>query len=135
MGKKTFTHQIQLRFKDLDALGHVNNANYLSYVELCRVKWMETTELYFNTTKTLIPIVLAHASIDFIQPATLSDTLEVETSMKHVGTKSFSMSYHITSKEKGVIAKSEAILVWYNHESKKGVAIPDDYRAKLEQWL
>ncbi len=127
----TFT----VRFSDVDSLGHVNNAVYLSYCEEARINWLRTSGLFDNPKipKTL-PLILARAEIDFLKPAYLGDSVTVRTEVSRLGTKSFDMDYLVECSE-GPLARSRAVLVWFDQESGKSAPFPEGVRAFLEDEL
>ena len=86
---KVFTLDIDIRFRDIDGRGHVNNAVYFTYCEHGRLRFYNV-ELQQNKLSE-INIILAHTSCDFIKPVTLSDQIELQIRVKEVGTKSFTL--------------------------------------------
>src|ERR1051326_6608227 len=106
-----FKHKtpIQIRFKDIDLLGHVNNANHLTYIEFARVKYFDAVageEINWNENG----IILAKASVDYKLPILLKDKVFVYTKCSRIGNKSFDLSYLIVKEEKGKeIILAEAI--------------------------
>ena len=66
---------IQVRFADTDALGHVNNAVYLSWMELGRMAFTDATLPDIDWKKT--GFILAHVSIDYLEPVFLGDKVKV----------------------------------------------------------
>ena len=132
---QTFTHPIDVRFRDMDSLGHINNSVYLTYVESCRVRWMQHVGIGESNGLVKLSLILAHASINFRKPATIEDSIFVTTTVTKIGTKSFDMAYEIMSKEQGLIADSKAVLVWWDPYKKVSVNIPDQDRAILTSQL
>jgi acyl-CoA thioester hydrolase len=129
-----FTTDIQMRFRDIDGMGHVNNAVYLSYVELARTQFY----MKFAGRRTLdeIDFILAHVDIDFESQAVWGDQIQVATWPSKIGTSSFTLSYEITEKRSGrVLARARSILVSYDYENKKSKPITADFRALLEKNL
>ncbi len=129
-----FVVDIQLRFRDIDGMGHVNNAVYLSYCELARTQFY----LKHNFKRSLheIDFILAHVDIDYVSAAEWGDQVRVAVWPSKVGTTSFTLSYEITEARTGrVIAKSTSVLVSYDYESKKSKPIPSAFRKVLEESL
>ena len=86
--------EIEVPYRDIDAMGHVNNAVYLSYFEFARQKYWEAAvgvESYLD-----IGFVVASASIDYRLPAKMRDRLEVEIHCPRLGASSFDFAYRIT---------------------------------------
>ncbi len=129
-----FTIDIQMRFRDIDGMGHVNNAVYLSYCELARTQFY----LKHNFKRSLheIDFILAHVDIDYVSVAEWGDQVQVAVWPSKVGNTSFILSYEITEKKTGrLIAKSTSVLVSYDYAKKRSKPIPPAFRKVLEQDL
>lgn len=129
-----FTIDIQMRFRDIDGMGHVNNAVYLSYCELARTQFY----LKHNFKRSLheIDFILAHVDIDYVSVAEWGDQVQVAVWPSKVGNTSFILSYEITEKKTGrLIAKSTSVLVSYDYVKKRSKPIPPAFRKLLEQNL
>jgi acyl-CoA thioester hydrolase len=129
-----FTIDVQVRFRDIDGMGHVNNAVYMSYIELARTQFY----MKFAGKRTLdeIDFILAHAEIDFESQAVWGDQVQVAVWPSKIGTSSFTLSYEITETRSGrVLARARTVLVSYDYEKKKSKPIPADFRALLERNL
>jgi acyl-CoA thioester hydrolase len=129
-----FTTDIQVRFRDIDGMGHVNNAVYLSYAELARTQFY----MKFAGKRSLdeIDFILAHVDIDYESQAIWGDQIQVAVWPSKIGTSSFTLSYEITEKRSGrVLARARSVLVSYDYEKKKSKPIPSDFRALLEENL
>ncbi len=129
-----FTTDIQMRFRDIDGMGHVNNAVYLSYVELARTQFY----MHHANKQTLdeIDFILAHVDIDFESQATWGDQIQVSVWPSKIGNSSFTLSYEITEKRTGrTLARAKSVLVSYDYEKRKSKPIPDDFRSLLQAAL
>jgi len=129
-----FTTDIQMRFRDIDGMGHVNNAVYLSYVELAR------TQFYMHQAnkRTLdeIDFILAHVEIDFESQATWGDQIQVAVWPSKIGNSSFTLSYEVKEKRSGrILARAKSVLVSYDYENRKSKPIPDEFRTLLQAAL
>ena len=129
-----FTTDIQMRFRDIDGMGHVNNAVYLSYVELAR------TQFYMHQAnkRTLdeIDFILAHVEIDFESQATWGDQIQVAVWPSKIGNSSFTLSYEVKEKQSGrILARAKSVLVSYDYERRKSKPIPDEFRTLLQAAL
>jgi acyl-CoA thioester hydrolase len=125
---------IQIRFKDVDRLGHVNNANHITYFELARVE-------YFNELMGDIKIdwdseslILAKIEMEYKQPILLDDKIFAYTWVSRIGTKSFDMSCSIVKEENGQeieMAKGLAVIVCFNYKTQQTIAIPEAWKKKM----
>lgn len=124
--------QVDVRFRDTDCLGHINNVVYLSYCETCRLRYFEDKLGYSLDGTGQVPIIMAHASIDFLAQGFFTQSLTVSAQTIKVGTKSFTQEYEVKSGS-NILAKSQAVLVWFDFAQQTSVAIPDKFRAILEE--
>ena len=124
---------IQIRFVDIDQLGHVNNAVYLTYLEVSRLP-------YFNSIVGKIDwlrrgIILAKAEVDYRTPILFNDQIKVKTWCSRIGSKSFDLSYSIIKTENGneiEVATAKTIMVCFNFETQSSFTLPEEWRLALE---
>ena len=129
-----FTTDIQLRFRDIDGMGHVNNAVYLSYLELARTQFY----MQFAGKRSLseIDFILAHVEIDFESQATWGDQIRVTLWPSKIGTSSFTLSYEIAELRGGrILARAKTVLVSFDYQKKQSKPISADFRKLLEGGL
>jgi len=110
---------IEVPYRDLDAMGHVNNAVYFSYFELARQKYWEAAvgvETFLD-----IGFVMASASIDYRLPARMRDRLQVEIHCPRIGTSSFDFQYRITRGDEVVAEGKSTQVLWDWHGGGKRV--------------
>ena len=127
----TVVHEIAPRFRDTDAMGHVNNAVYVTYLEVARqVYW---ARLDRDSDYRRVPFILAHVTIDFRSEALVNEVLEVGIRMEWIGTRSFAFTYQIWEKTSGrTVVEATSIQVCYDYEAKRTLAVPDDLRQRAE---
>jgi acyl-CoA thioester hydrolase len=126
---------IQIRFKDIDKLGHVNNANHVTYFELARLDYFYA----FASDNIIIDwenegIILAKVEVEYKQPILLEDKVFVYTWVSKMGTKSFDMSCSIVKVVNGVeseVAKGLAVIVCFNYKTNQTILIPEEWKAKM----
>ena len=126
------TTPIHVRFRDIDAMRHVNNAVYLSYTEEARIKLFNDVLPNINWEET--GFILARAEIDYIKPIVLGDEIVVETTCSRMGTKSLDLSYHYLKLKDGartLMAKSLTVLVGFSYSTHKAIEIPEDWKTQL----
>jgi acyl-CoA thioester hydrolase len=126
----TFDHEVEVRFRDCDALGHVNNAVYLTYLEQARfAHWQRLTGV------TGIPrsFILARVECDYRAQATAGDRLIVHLRVAAVGNASFTFEYQIVNgRTREVVATARTVQVMYDYAAGRPVPVPGDVRARLE---
>ncbi len=135
MDFKRYRYDIQVRFRDIDGLGHINNAVYHSYVEMCRTQWLDDGLGcgVFSSGKR-VPIILARTEMDYLKQAHLHDRIYVEGFISHIGEKSFHQRYEIKNQQ-GTVAVAKAVLVWFDFETNQSVAIPDEKKILMRAYM
>ena len=133
-----FRHKIsvKVRFSDLDAMGHVNNASYLSYLEEARLAYynhvlkMDTDNLDFNA-------VIARIEIDYIDQIKLGDNVEVYTRTAKIGNKSSDVEHLIVVANNGnkkIAAKALTKLVSFDYRKNISVPVSEEAKKTIEEF-
>jgi acyl-CoA thioester hydrolase len=123
-----FSLPVTVRFRDLDALGHVNNAVYLTYIELARLEYLSGLGVFNPDHPSLM---LARVEVDFKRPILLRDTVTVTAQVTRMGTKSFTMHHDIIVAGGEIASSLDTVLVWFDHATGQSQRVPDDVRTKL----
>lgn len=128
MDLSTFKHKtrVQVRFKDIDKLGHVNNANHLTYFELSRVHYLA------DVIKTPIDwskegIILARIEVDYKSPILMDDEVWVYSRVSRMGASSYDMEYMIVRVSNGISALAalgKSVQVCFDYETNKPMQMP-----------
>jgi acyl-CoA thioester hydrolase len=124
-----------VRWDDLDAMGHVNNAKYLTFAQEARFLW--ATEEFSGVMKetSLIGMVVARAEIDFISPIYEGGKfVDVEITVGKIGNSSFDMLFTI-SDNGTVLAKVKTVQVTVSVETMKSRPLTDKEREFLTKYL
>ena len=129
----TFHHSLEVRFRDCDPMGHVNNAVYLTYLEQARFAhwraiWGEDTGARPHAGPG---IILARAEIDYRRPARYGDTLQVRMRVERIGRTSFDYAYDLVDQAERVVANARSTQVAYDYEAGRPVPLSDETRARL----
>jgi acyl-CoA thioester hydrolase len=122
-------YELEVRFRDCDPLGHVNNAAYLTYLEQARFAlWQHLT----HATGIPRSFILARAECDYRAPATMGDRLIVRVGIASVGRSSFTLAYEVlNARTRQLIATAKTVQVMYDYVAGRSVPIPDQVRAQL----
>lgn len=124
-----FATEIEVIFRDLDAMGHVNNAVYFTYMETTRTRFFSQI---MNLDEPLqLPIIIAEASCTFNSAAKFRDLLQVEMSVAKIGVKSFELHYKLSTRDNPVIATGRTVMVAYDYERNCPIEIPQNLRTLL----
>ena len=124
-----------VRWDDLDAMGHVNNAKFLTYAQEARFLW--ATEEFSGAMRetSLIEMVVARAEVDFIEPIYEGGRfVDVEITIGKIGNSSFNMLFTIGDKGK-VFAKVMTVQVAVSTQTMKSRPLKDSEREFLNQYL
>lgn len=135
-------HDVEVRLSDTDAMGHVNNARYLTYVEIARVAYYE------RVTGNPLPIgshgaeegmILAEIRMTYRSPAFYGETLTVESRVERIGRTSFGMVHRITAPQSRygparLIAVADSTLVAYDYTDECPIPVPDEWRGAMESF-
>ena len=124
---KRFTIPVEVRFRDLDVLGHVNNAVYLTYMESARMAW------WFHVTRKRdlrdIGVILARIEVDFRSPASYGDTLDVGVACASIGRSSFALELDVTDhRTRRLVAEGRAVMVRFDYAANRPVPISGELR-------
>jgi acyl-CoA thioester hydrolase len=127
----TVVHEIVPRFRDTDAMGHINNAVYVTYIEVARQAYW--ARLDRDPDYGRVPFILAHVTIDFRSEALVNEILAVGIRMDWIGTKSFAFAYEIWETTSGrTVVEATSVQVCYDYAAKRTLPVPDDLRPRLE---
>jgi acyl-CoA thioester hydrolase len=123
-----FVHREAVRFRDLDGMGHVNNAVFMTYMETARLNYFRSLGLGDNPLEGMI---LARAEVDFRSPIELGEQVEVGVRTGRIGTKSFDLEQEIRADGR-IAAEGKFVLVAYDYTTGRSLEIPDSMRERLE---
>ncbi len=132
--------EIAVRFADTDAMGHVNNANYMTYCEIARVAYYEEVSghpLPVGVHGADEGMILAQARVTFRSPAFYGETLTVETRATRRGRTSFTLEHRLTAAQSRygdarLIAVADSILVIYDYRAERPIPMPEDLAAAMD---
>jgi acyl-CoA thioester hydrolase len=130
-GVAAFTHRLDVRFRDCDSQGHVNNAVFFTYLEQCRLSfWRQLT----GSASPHARVIVARAECDYRAPAFFGDSLEVGLNVGDIGQSSFTLTYEIANLTSGRrLAEAKTVMVTYDYTAGHSVPIPSETRALLEK--
>jgi acyl-CoA thioester hydrolase len=125
-----FKISIDVRFRDLDAIGHVNNAVYLTYIESARVAyWLYVTG---RTGVDAVDIILARAEVDYRSPVVLGETIEVTVRTLSMRRSSFVLGFTLTERGTGrVVAEAKNVAVYFDYAAGRSQPIPKEIRERI----
>ncbi|WP_406286636.1 acyl-CoA thioesterase [Embleya sp. NBC_00896] len=128
-------YQATLRWSDMDAYRHINNVQYLRYLEEARVDMMFTLGQREGAKSLSEGVVIARHEIDYKRPLVWrSEPVRVETWVTRIGAARFTLAYEVKDDEQ-VYAKATSVLVPYSLEQQRPRRLNGDERAYLERFL
>lgn len=118
----TWITKEHVRFSDCDAMGHVNNAVYSTYLEQARIAVVGGLE----------PFILARVEIDFRSELHMDEEIEIRTQCSRIGTKSFDLTHEIWAGDR-LAAEAKSVMVGYDYTTHASVPLPDETKRRLSE--
>ena len=125
-----FSHRETARFRDLDPMGHVNNAVYLTWIENARIEYLRRLGAFERPDTGEMAMILARVELDFREALDFGDEVEIGVRTARLGTKSFDLEYELRSGDR-VVAEAKTVLVAYDYTSNRSQEIPEEWRRRL----
>jgi acyl-CoA thioester hydrolase len=111
-------------------MGHINNAVYVTYLEVARQEYWRRLE--GSPDYGRVPFILAHVSIDFRAEALVHEELDVAVRCDWVGDRSFHFSYQIRERGSGrLCVEATSVQVCYDYDAKRTIPCPPELRARM----
>ncbi|GAB6011383.1 acyl-CoA thioesterase [Viscerimonas tarda] len=122
---------IQIRFNDIDSIGHINNNIYFSYFDLGKTAYFEDLRAsYVSWTEGII--VLAHLEADFLSPIYYKESIAVDTKITRIGNKSVTILQQLRNiKTQEVKCRCTSIIVAYDARLQTSMDIPPVWREAM----
>jgi len=126
-----FVAPISVRWRDLDAFNHVNNSNYLTYLEEARLQWLRHVPGWFDEQS--MP-VLAASEINYRRPIEWPAQLHVELTCERLGNSSITLAHRIVDADDDtqLYSDGKVVMVWMNPATGKPVPLPQSIRDAAE---
>ena len=123
-----WTLPIEVRWRDTDGLGHVNNAVYLTYFEAVRVQY--GLHLLDGQGLRDIPFILGETTVRYIKPVFFGDAIVAATRVERIGGKSFTLSYELRRGAE-IVTTGTSVLVWYDYAAERTMPVPAVFRERV----
>jgi acyl-CoA thioester hydrolase len=135
MVKFRFFYPVQVRYADLDAQWHVNNAHFLTILEQARLSYIRQLGLWDGKSFLDLGVIIADIHIAYKAPIALEDDIQVAIRVSHIGNKSITMENEILDTKDGSLkAQAEIVLVNYDFRSKTTIPVPESWRKKIMEF-
>ncbi|MFZ4813190.1 MAG: acyl-CoA thioesterase [Phototrophicaceae bacterium] len=131
-----FSVPLQIRFHDLDAFGHVNNARYLNYLEQGRMGYFREV-IGWDGTLSGLRVIVAHVSVDYKVPIYLDTRVRLYTRVARLGNKSFDYEYAFVIERDGeetLSATAKTTMVTFDYALNQSVPVFADWRAAIQAY-
>jgi len=130
-----YYHPITVRFADLDAQEHVNNAVYLTYLESARLGYYAKAGIWHPENGPQTGMVVAHIDIDYLVPIHSGQVIQVGLRLERMGNKSFTLAFLIEDvNTHTALARGTSVMVPYDSENKISIPIPTEWRHKITRF-
>ncbi len=128
-----FSYAIEVRYGDLDAQGHVNNAKFLTFMEAARFKYFERLGMVRKGMNwDDLGVIIAEVQCTYRAPVTYPETLQVYLRTSEIGNKSFAFEYRLERASDGVLAATgRSVQVAYDYPSEQTMRVPDEWRERI----
>ena len=125
----------QVQWGEMDALGHVNNVQFIRYFETARVNFMERNRIFDDLLGKEIIIVLAQIECKFVKPLYYPDEIELLCRFKSLGNTSMVVEHAVISKKSGLVAFGDGIIVCTDTQTHQKTLIPEQVKNLIEKSL
>ena len=130
-----YYHSIEVRYGDIDAQRHVNNACYFTYMETARSKYVQHLGLWDGRNFDRIGIILLEINCVFKKPIVYGQQIRVGAKITRMGNKSMDFSHVIEDSLTGEeLARGKAIVVAYDYQCNQSIPIPETWRETIENF-
>lgn len=124
---------VQIRFSDVDQFGHMNNSVYFSLYDLAKTSYLR--DVFGHQDWTKFAMVVANVNADFISPVFFTDDLIIETTVLHLGNKSFTLLQRAVDKNsREVKCQCRTVMVAFDVEQQLPIPIPQEYKEAISKY-
>jgi acyl-CoA thioester hydrolase len=119
---------ISVRWRDMDSMGHVNNAKYISYLEEARVRWLLQVD-GFSMRNRIAPVVAA-TNVNYRRPIVWPNGIVVELFVERLGNSSVTIGHRIVDEKNDSTLYSDGnvVVVWMDTQTGKSAPLPEAIR-------
>jgi acyl-CoA thioester hydrolase len=129
-----FIHHTPLRWSDMDAYGHVNNARILTLYEEARVALFFTGAREMGLTSFSDGIVISRHEVDYLKPMDYGDPVRIEMWVEEIRVGRFTIGYELLDRDV-VASRARSFCVPFNLEKQYPRRLTDAERGFLEDWV
>lgn len=135
MSQYKFYQPIQIRYNDIDAQGHVNNAKYVTYIEYARFRYIMAVGLWTGDSYLDLGLIVADSHVSYLAPIKLGQEVRVGVRVAAIGNKSLTFEYQIEDVSTGnALATAETIMVSFDYRSEKSTPVSKKWRELISSF-
>jgi acyl-CoA thioester hydrolase len=125
--------EVEPRFRDTDAMGHLNHVVYITYFEVARTRYW--TALTGDRDYGAVPFILAHVTADYRSPAYVKEILRIGVRVSRLGGRSFECQYRIEEAASGrLVVEGSSVQVIFDYQRQQSAPIPEDLKDRIRRF-
>ena len=132
-GVTGFVHRERVRFGDLDAMRHVNNAVFLRYFETARIAYLGSLQVHnpVAEVETGFGLIFAECHINYRSPVNFDEELDVALTVGDIRRSSFRLNFEMRVGDR-LCAEGYGVMVGFDYAEGRATALPQEMRTRLE---
>jgi len=135
MAEFHYTYSMQVRYADLDAQWHMNNARFLTFLEEARLAYLKQLGLWDGKSFLDLGMIVADIHIAYKAPVEWGEEIQVALCVDHIGNKSMHMLNEMRNSQDGSLkAQAEVVMVAYDFRKKVAMRVPESWRKKISEF-
>jgi len=134
MSKFRFYYPVQVRYSDLDAQWHVNNARFLTLLEEARLHYLLDLGLWDGNSFLDLGVIVADIHITYIAPIKLDEEIKIGMRVARIGNKSITIENEILGSLDDLKARAEVIWVTYDFKEQRSIPVPEKWRKAIQEY-
>ena len=124
---------VQIRFSDIDVLGHVNNAVYMNYFDMAKTKYFQAVHNAKDWSR--LDVVVANVNVDFLSPVFFNEDIIVKTKITRLGNKSFDMIQQIELADSGEVRTiSRSVMVGFDTSTNLSKPLTECWKEQVREF-
>lgn len=129
-----FETPIDVKYRDVDAMGHVGSAVYYDYLQHAYLTFMHA--LLDLPLSRKLPHIMVKTACEYVRPARYGDRLKVCSRVTRFGSKSFDIEHLMRLDEDGepIVAKAYSTHVMFDYERNATLPVPDAFKTRVERF-
>jgi acyl-CoA thioester hydrolase len=128
-----YSKRVEVRFRDCDPLGHVNNAVFATYFEVARFGYWREALGYREEDG--LPFIMARIECNYRSQARAGELLDVQMHVGRIGRSSFTFDYRVVAATDGrLVADGSSVQVMFDYAAQRSVAVSDEFRARVARF-